>query len=130
MGANADKVKQDLLNEGLLVEEYGGEVQVATVSAKTGEGIDDLLEKILVQAEVMSLEARVDGDVEGTVVEGSIDKRLGVVVTALVQQGTLKVGQFLVCGTSYGKIRRLLNDKGESISEAGPSTPVRVRYKT
>lgn len=127
--ARIEQVKQDLFAEGLLLEDYGGETQLACVSAKTGEGLDDLLAKILVQADVMDLQARVDGGsgVEGTVVESSVDKGLGVVVTALIRQGTLRVGDTVVCGTAYGRVRRLVNDQGQAIAAAGPSTPVRVR---
>lgn len=127
-----EKVKQDLFQEGLLLEEYGGETQLACVSAKTGDGVAELLAKILVQAEVMALTARVDGGngVEGLVVESSVDKGLGVVVTALIQQGTLRVGDTVVCGTAYGRVRRLVNDQGQAIAAAGPSTPVRVRLSS
>lgn len=99
---------------------------MAEVSAKTGQGIEDLLEKILLQSDVMSLSAKTEGGVEGVVIEGTVDKGLGVVVTALVQQGTVKVGQTLVCGTAFGKVRLLLNDQGKSVTQALPSTPIRV----
>lgn len=126
VGANVNRVKQDLINEGILIEEFGGDVQVAEVSAKTGQGIEDLLEKILLQSDVMSLSAKTEGGVEGVVIEGTVDKGLGVVVTALVQQGTVKVGQTLVCGTAFGKVRLLLNDQGKSVMQALPSTPIRI----
>jgi translation initiation factor IF-2 len=114
------------MQEELLVEDFGGDVQCALVSAKENMGIDELLEKILLQAEVMQLKASLDAPLEATVIEGKIDKGYGVVITGLVNEGILKVGQMLVAGSAYGKVRLLLNDQGKSVQSAGPSSPIRV----
>lgn len=109
-----------------MIEEYGGEVQCIPISAKTGEGIDSLLEGILVQSDVMSLTTDINAAVDGSVVEASIDKGLGVVATTIVQSGIIKVGDPVVIGPAWGKIRLLLDDKGKSIPEARASMPIRV----
>ena len=119
-------MKLTLLNFGLMIEEYGGEVQCIPISAKTGEGIDSLLEGILVQSDVMSLTTDINAAVDGSVVEASIDKGLGVVATTIVQSGIIKVGDPVVIGPAWGKIRLLLDDKGKSIPEARASMPIRV----
>jgi translation initiation factor IF-2 len=121
-----DKVKQGLIQHEVVPEEYGGEVIFAPVSARTGEGIDALLDAILVQAEVMELRADVDARASGTVIESSLDKGRGPVATVLVQQGTLHKGDFIVCGVEYGRVRALFNENGEQVSEAGPSIPVQA----
>jgi translation initiation factor IF-2 len=110
----------------ILVEEFGGDVQCVQVSAKQGLGITELLEKIQLQAEVMNLKAPVACRAEGTVLESRVDRGLGVVVTALVAKGNLKIGDFVLAGPSWGKVRRLISDQGKDIKEAGPSTPVQV----
>lgn len=121
-------MKLSLLTAGLFIEEYGGDIQCIPISAKTGEGIDSLLEGILVQADVMSLTTDILAAVDGTVVEASIDKGLGVVATTIIQAGTIKVGDPVVIGPAWGKIRLLLDDKGKSIKVATASKPVRVRH--
>ncbi len=124
--ANPDNVKQGLVQREVVPEEWGGDVQFVPVSAKTGEGVDRLLDAILVQAEVMELKARPDGRASGTVIESSLDKGRGPVATVLVQQGLLKRGDFLVCGIEYGRVRALFDETGNQVAEAGPSIPVQV----
>ncbi len=124
--ANPDNVKQGLANLEVIPEEWGGDTQFVPVSAKTGMGIDALLEAISVQAEVMELRAVVDGRASGAVIESALDKGRGPVATVLVQQGTLKKGDFVVCGTEYGRVRALFNEVGAQVDAAGPSIPVVV----
>jgi len=124
--ANPDHVKQGLVQHEVVPEEWGGDVQFVPVSAKTGDGVDALLDAILVQAEVMELKARPDGRASGTVIESSLDKGRGPVATVLVQQGLLKKGDFLVCGIEYGRVRALFDETGQQVAEAGPSIPVQV----
>jgi translation initiation factor IF-2 len=125
-GANPDRSRQDLLQHGVVVEEYGGEVLAAEVSAKQGTGIDDLLEKVLLQAEVLDLKANPDRPAQGTVVEAQLDVGKGAVATVLVINGTLRVGDPFVCGHYDGKVRALLDERGRPVSEAGPGIPVQV----
>jgi translation initiation factor IF-2 len=124
--ANADRVKQDLIQHEVVSEDFGGDAQFVPVSAKTGQGIDQLLDAILLQAEVMDLKAVVDGLATGAVVEASLDKGRGPVATVLVQQGTLKKGDFLVCGVEYGRVRAMFDESGQPVESAGPSIPVQV----
>jgi translation initiation factor IF-2 len=124
--ANPDNVKQGLVQHEVVPEEWGGDVQFVPVSAKTGDGVDALLDAILVQAEVMELKARPDGRASGVVIESSLDKGRGPVATVLVQQGLLKRGDFLVCGVEYGRVRALFDETGSQVAEAGPSIPVQV----
>ncbi len=124
--ANADRVKQELLQHEVLSEDFGGEVQMVPLSAKTGQGVDALLDAILLQAEVMELRAVVDARAGGVVIESTLDKGRGPVATVLVQTGTLKKGDYLVCGTQYGRVRALFNESGQQVAEAGPSIPVVV----
>ncbi len=124
--ANPDNVKQGLVQHEVVPEEWGGDVQFVPVSAKTGEGVDNLLDAILVQSEVMELKARPDGRASGTVIESSLDKGRGPVATVLVQEGLLKKGDFLVCGVEYGRVRALFDETGNQVAEAGPSIPVQV----
>jgi translation initiation factor IF-2 len=124
--ADASQVKQDLLSHEVVVEEFGGEVLVSEVSAETGEGIDDLLDKIHLQAELLELEADPDRDARGTVVEAELDTGMGPVATVLVQSGTLEVGDDFICGVHGGRVRALLDERGNHVESAGPSTPVRV----
>ncbi|MBD8873959.1 translation initiation factor IF-2 [Rhodanobacter sp. DHB23] len=124
--ANPDHVKQGLGNLEVIPEEWGGETPFVPVSAKTGMGIDTLLDAISVQAEVMELTAVVDGAASGVVIESSLDKGRGPVATVLVQQGTLKRGDFVVCGIEYGRMRALIDETGKTVQEAGPSIPVQV----
>ena len=125
-GANPDLVKSDLANNGVLVEDWGGDVISVPVSAKTGEGIVNLLEMILLQAEVLELKANPDRLALGTVLEARLDKAKGPVATLLVLNGTLKAGMSIVAGTCSGKIRLMTNHKGEKLRVAGPATAVEV----
>ncbi len=124
--ANPDAVKQGLVQHEVVPEEWGGDVQLVPLSAKTGEGVDNLLDAISVQAEVMDLKAVPDGRASGTVVESSLDKGRGPVATVLVQQGLLQKGDFLVCGVEYGRVRALFNESGSQVETAGPSIPVQI----
>jgi translation initiation factor IF-2 len=122
--ANPDNVKQGLGKLEVIPEEWGGDTQFVPVSAKTGMGIDQLLDAVSVQAEVMELRAVVDGRATGAVIESSLDKGRGPVATVLVQAGTLKKGDFVVCGTQYGRVRALFDETGSQVESAGPSIPV------
>ncbi|ANB17387.1 translation initiation factor IF-2 [Dokdonella koreensis] len=124
--ANPDNVKQGLVQYEVVPEDWGGDVQFVPLSAKTGEGVDALLDAISVQAEVMELRAVHDGRASGVVIESSLDKGRGPVATVLVQQGTLKKGDFLVCGVDYGRVRVLFDEAGRQVDEAGPSIPVQI----
>ena len=124
--ANPDRVKQELTNYGLVSEEWGGETIFAPVSALNGEGIDNLLELILLVAEVQELKANPDTTASGTVIESKLDKGRGPVVTVLIQRGTLKIGDSLACGSTSGKVRAMIDDQGNQIKQAGPSTPVEI----
>ncbi|SOB95127.1 translation initiation factor IF-2 [Rhodobacter maris] len=124
--ANAQKVRTDLLQHEVVVEEMGGEVQTVEVSAKTGKGLDTLLEAIALQAEILELRANPHRAAQGAVIEAKLDVGRGPVATVLVQHGTLKRGDIFVVGEQWGKVRALLNDKGERVEEAGPSVPVEV----
>jgi len=123
---NAKKIRERLLEHEVIVEEMSGDVQDVEVSSKTGAGMDDLIEKILLQAELLELKARPDRDAEATVVEAQLDKGRGPVATVLVTRGTLKRGDTFVVGTESGRVRALVDDKGKQIKEAGPSMPVEV----
>ncbi len=125
-GADASRVKTELMNHGLVPEEFGGDTMVIEVSAKQKTNLDKLQETILLQAEVMELKANVDRRAAGSVIESKVDRGRGVVATLLVQRGTLKVGDLIVAGGAYGRVRALVNDKGQNITEAGPSLPVEV----
>ncbi|MGE4429575.1 MAG: translation initiation factor IF-2 [Sphingobium sp.] len=124
--ANPQKVRERLLEHEVIVEDMGGDTQDVEVSALKRTGLDDLIEKILLQAELMELKANPDRAAEGTVIEAKLDKGRGPVATILVKRGTLKVGDVFVVGEHAGKVRAMVNDKGQSIKEAGPSTPVEV----
>ncbi|MGB5938522.1 MAG: translation initiation factor IF-2, partial [Rhodanobacter sp.] len=124
--ANPDNVKQGLVAQEVVPEDWGGDVQFVPVSAKTGMGVEDLLDAISVQAEVMELKAVVDGRASGVVIESSLDRGRGPVATVLVQQGTLRKGDFVVCGVEYGRMRALIDETGKQVTEAGPSIPVQV----
>ena len=125
-GANPDRVKQELMEHGVLVEDWGGDVISVPVSAKKGEGITDLLEMILLQADMLELRANPDRLAMGTVIEARLDKAKGPVATLLVSNGTLKAGQSVVAGTTSGKIRVMTDDKGKPIRKAGPATAVEI----
>jgi translation initiation factor IF-2 len=124
--ANAQKVRERLLEHEIVVEDMGGDVQDVSVSALKKTGLDDLIEKILLQAELMELTANPDRAAEGNVIEAQLDKGRGAVATVLVRKGTLKVGDTFVIGAESGKVRALVNDKGQQVKSAGPSTPVEV----
>jgi translation initiation factor IF-2 len=125
-GANPAKIKQDLLQHGVVVEEFGGDVLAADVSAKQGIGIEDLLEKVLLQAEILDLRANPNRPATGTVVEAQLDVGKGPVATVLVMNGTLRVGDSFVCGHYDGRVRALLDERGQHTEEAGPAIPVQV----
>ena len=124
--ASPDRVKQELLQHEVLAEEFGGDVQMVPVSAKKGTGIDELLDAILLQAEVLDLRAIRDSRASGVVIESSLDRGRGPVATVLVQQGTLRKGDYLVCGEQYGRVRVLVDEGGQQVQEATPSIPVVV----
>ncbi|WP_226624814.1 translation initiation factor IF-2 [Alloyangia pacifica] len=124
--ANPTKVRTDLLQHEVVVEEMSGDVQDVEVSAKTGKGLDALLEAIALQAEILELKANPDRAAQGAVIEAQLDVGRGPVATVLVQNGTLRQGDIFVVGEQYGKVRALINDKGERVQEAGPSVPVEV----
>ncbi len=125
--ANPDRVKQELVAEGVVPEEYGGDSPFITVSAKTGQGIDDLLENVLLQAEVLELKAPVESPAKGLVVEARLDKGKGPVASILVQQGTLRRGDVLLVGAVFGRVRAMLDENGKPIEVAGPSIPVEIQ---
>ena len=125
-GADASRVKTELMSYELVPEEFGGETMVIEVSAKTGANLEKLEEAILLQAEVLELQANPDRAAVGAVVEAKVDRGRGVVATLLVQRGTLKVGDIVVAGASNGRVRALIDDKGRTIETAGPSTPVEI----
>jgi translation initiation factor IF-2 len=124
--ANVMRVKQELLQHDVQVEDFGGSVLCAEVSAKTGEGIDDLLEKVLLQAEMLELKANPNRDAYGTVVEAQLDVGKGPVVTVMVQKGTLRVGDSFICGLYDGRVRAMLDERGNPVQEAGPAVPVQI----
>jgi translation initiation factor IF-2 len=125
--ANADKVKQELLAQGVVPEEYGGESPFVPVSAKTGQGVDALLEQILLQAEVLELKAATAAPAKGVVIEARLDKGRGPVATLLVQSGTLKRGDVVLTGAVYGRVRAMLDENGKPVQTAGPSIPVEIQ---
>ncbi|MEV8471297.1 translation initiation factor IF-2 [Ralstonia sp. UNC404CL21Col] len=125
--ANPDRVKQELVAESVIPEEYGGDVPFVPVSAKTGEGIDSLLENVLLQAEVLELKAPINAPAKGLVVEAQLDKGKGPIATVLVQSGTLKRGDVVLAGTAYGRVRAMLDENGKPAKEAGPSIPVEIQ---
>lgn len=126
VGANPDRVLSQLAENGVTPEEWGGDTPVVRVSAKTGMGVEELLEQILVRAEVEELRANPDRSARGTIIEAKLDKGLGKIATILVQTGTLHVGDNVVAGVCTGKIRAMIDDKGRKVKKAGPSTPVSV----
>ena len=124
--ADIERVKKGLADQEILVEEWGGDVALVPVSAKTGQGIDELLETVVLSAEMKELKANPDRMAKGTIVEAKLDKGKGPVATVLVQKGTLKVGDYLVAGTITGKVRAMVDDKGRNVKSAGPSMPVSI----
>ena len=125
-GANPERVKQELMEHELVPEEYGGQTMMIPVSAKKQIGIEDLLEGILLTAEVEELKANPNRDARGVIIEAQLDKGRGPVATVLVQNGTLKIGDSIVAGTVHGKVRAMINDRGDNVKKAGPSVPVEV----
>ncbi|WP_144113573.1 translation initiation factor IF-2 [Paraburkholderia sp. BCC1886] len=125
--ANLDRVKQELVAEGVVPEEYGGDSPFVPVSAKTGAGIDDLLEQVLLQAEVLELKAPVEAGAKGLVIEAKLDKGKGPVATILVQSGTLNRGDVVLAGSAYGRVRAMLDETGKPTKSAGPSIPVEIQ---
>ncbi len=124
--ANPDKIKEGLAAMNLLVEDWGGKIQSHDISAKTGEGVSELLEKVLLEAELLELKANPNREASGTVVEAFLDKGRGYVSTILVQNGTLKIGDYLLAGTSSGKIRAMQDERGKNVKEVGPATPISI----
>ncbi len=124
--ADPMRVKQELLQHNVNVEDFGGDVLAAEISAKTGQGIDDLMDKVLLQAEMLELKANPNRDAIGTVIEAQLDQGKGAVATILVQRGTLRVGDPFICGLYDGKVRSLLDERGNPVDEVGPATPVQV----
>ena len=124
--ANPDNVKTQLSSMNLLVEEWGGNIQSQDISAKTGEGIPELLEKVLLEAEILELKANPKKNAVGAVVEAQLDKGRGYVTTILVQAGTLRIGDYILAGKNSGKVKAMFDDKGNNVSEAGPSTPISI----
>ncbi len=125
-GANPDRVKQELTNYGLICEEWGGQTIMVPISAKQGTGIDDLLENVLLTADIMELKADPKGQAKGAVIEAKLDKNRGAVASVLIQRGTLRQGDTVVCGPILGNVRAMYDDKGAPIKKAGPSIPVEI----
>ena len=123
-GANPDKIREDLANMNLLVEEWGGKYQCQEISAKKGLGVNELLEKVLLEAEMLDLKANPNRRATGSVIESSLDKGRGYVSTVLVSNGTLKIGDIVIAGTSYGRIKAMFNERNQRIEKAGPAEPV------
>lgn len=124
--ANPDKIKEELANMNYLVEEWGGKYQSQDISAKKGLGVEDLMEKVLLEAEMLDLKANPDRLAMGSVIESSLDKGRGYVATVLVQNGTLRVGDVILAGTHYGKVKAMFNERNQRVQEAGPATPVLI----
>lgn len=122
-GANPDKIREDLANMNLLVEEWGGKFQCQEISAKKGVGVDDLLDKVLLEAEMLDLKANPNRKATGTIIESSLDKGRGFVSTVLVSNGTLKIGDIVIAGTSWGRIKAMFNERNQRIEKAGPAEP-------
>ena len=125
--ANSERIRQELIAQEVLPEEYGGDTMFIEVSAKTGQGIDALLDSMLLQAEILELKAAIDGPAKGIVIESRIDKGRGPVATILIRSGTLKRGDNLLAGAVFGRIRAMLNENGKPVEEAGPSIPVEIQ---
>jgi translation initiation factor IF-2 len=125
-GADTEKIRSELSQMNILVEDWGGKYQSQEISSKSGLGIDDLLEKVLLESDILELKANPDRRAVGTVIEASLDKGRGYVTTVLVETGTLKVGEIMLVGAHFGRVRAMTNDRGERIKSAGPSTPVQI----
>ena len=126
VGANPERIKQQLTEYDLVSEEWGGDTIICPISAKTGAGIDNLLENLVILAEVQELKANPNRAAKGTVIEARLDKGRGPIMTVLVQNGTLHMGDIIIAGTCVGRVRTMINDKGQRVTEAGPSTPVEI----
>ena len=126
VGANPERIKQQLTEYDLVSEEWGGDTIICPISAKTGQGIDNLLENLVVLSEVLELKANPNRAAKGAVIEARLDKGRGPIMTVLVQNGTLKLGDIIIAGTAVGRVRTMINDKGQRVTEAGPSTPVEI----
>ncbi len=126
VGANPERIKQQLTEYELVSEEWGGDTIICPISAKTGMGIDNLLENLVILAEVQELKANPNRAARGAVIEARLDKGRGPIMTVLVQNGTLKLGDIIIAGTAVGRVRTMINDKGQRVTEAGPSTPVEI----
>ncbi|MCK5708785.1 MAG: translation initiation factor IF-2 [Candidatus Aureabacteria bacterium] len=124
--ADSEKVKRQLAERNLTPEEWGGDIICVNVSALTGDGIDNLLDMILLQAEILELKASAKGMTLGIILESEVNERIGVIATAVIKNGTLKRGDPIICGAYYGKVKRMLDDKGKVLDSAGPSTPVKI----
>ena len=124
--SNPDKIKEGLSNMNLLVEDWGGKIQSHDISALKGDGVNELLEKVLLEAELLELKANPNKDASGTVVEAFLDKGRGYVSTILVQTGTLKIGDFVLAGKNSGKVKAMHDERGNEVKEAGPSTPISI----
>ncbi len=124
--ANPDKIRESLAKINILVEEWGGKYQSQEISAKTGQGVDELLEKVLIEAELLNLRANPNKPASGTVIEASLDKGRGYVATVMVQNGTLRIGDVMLAGAHYGRVKAMFDSTGARVKEAGPSTPVQV----
>ena len=124
--ANPDKIKEELAQMNYLVEEWGGKYQSQDISAKKGIGVDELMEKVLLEAEMLDLKANPDRRAVGSIIESSLDKGRGYVATVLVQNGTLRQGDVMLAGTHFGKVKAMFNERNQRIKEAGPSTPVLI----
>ena len=126
VGANPERIKQQLTEYDLVSEEWGGDTIIVPISAKTGMGIEELLENLVILAEVQELKANPNRAAKGTVIEARLDKGRGPIMTVLVQNGTLKLGDIIIAGTAVGRVRTMINDKGQRVTTAGPSTPVEI----
>ncbi len=126
-GADIERVRREMMEIGLMPEAWGGDTVFVEISAKTGQGVDELMDMILLQADILDLTARPDGPAKGRIIEARLDKGRGPVASVLVQEGLLKQGDTYVCGVFYGRIRAMLNDQGERVAEAGPAIPVEVQ---
>ena len=124
--ANPDKIKEELAAMNFLVEEWGGKYQSQDISAKKGIGVSDLMEKVLLEAEMLELKANPDRRATGSIIESSLDKGRGYVATVLVSNGTLKMGDIVLAGTSYGKVKAMFNERNQRMKEAGPSEPALI----
>ncbi len=125
-GANPEKIKEQLANMNILVEDWGGKFQCQEVSAKNGLNIDELLEKVLLESELLGLKANPNRNARGTIIEASLDKGRGYTSTLLVQTGTMRVGDMILAGSNYGRVKAMFNERGVPVEEAGPSHPVSI----